>query len=217
MPAGRPAPTALIYDWDNTLVDAWGGVTAALNVTFSAFGMPHWTDDDTKRRARLALATSFQTMFGDEWQRARDLFAAAMREGHLRHVRPMPGIEAALEAGQSRPHAIVSNKDGPFLRAEVAHLGWITRFGAIVGAGDAAADKPDAAPIHLALSRLGLPADRSVWYLGDAAIDMETARAAGVTGVLIGDASHDGGVARAAPDRHFASAEALAAALRALA
>jgi phosphoglycolate phosphatase len=210
-------PSALLFDWDNTLVDAWAGVTAALNATFDAFGLPHWTDEDTRQRARQALGTSFQTMFGAGWERARDVFHAAMRDAHLRHVRPMPGATAALEAARGWPQGVVSNKDGPYLRAEVAHLGWTDRFGAIVGAGDATADKPDAAPILLALARMDVAASPAVWYLGDAAIDMETARAAGVTGVLIGDASHDGGVARAAPDRHFLSAEALAAELRALA
>jgi phosphoglycolate phosphatase len=212
-----PRPTALLYDWDNTLVDAWAGVTAALNVTFDAFGLPHWTDEDTRQRARLALATSFQAMFGAEWERARDVFHGAMRDGHLRHVRPMPGATAALEAGRPWRQGVVSNKDGHYLRAEVAHLAWTDHFGAVVGAGDAAADKPDAAPILLALARMDVTVAPTVWYLGDAAIDMQTARAAGVTGVLIGDAAHDGGMAQAAPDLHFASAEALAAALRMLA
>ena len=40
---------------------------------------------------------------------------------------------------------------------------------------------------------------------------MLAARAAGITGVLIGDAGHDGGIDRAAPDMHFATAGALAA------
>jgi phosphoglycolate phosphatase len=112
---------------------------------------------------------------------------------------------------------VVSNKTGKFLRAEVAHLGWEAYFGAVVGAGDAAADKPDPAPIHLALDRLGAVAGRSVWYLGDTALDMQAARAAGVTAVLVGDASHDGGVDRAAPDLHFPSAHAVAARLGMLA
>ena len=42
----------------------------------------------------------------------------------------------------------------------------------MIGAGDASADKPDPAPILLALDRLGRTADRSVWYLGDTALDM---------------------------------------------
>ena len=85
----------------------------------------------------------------------------------------------------------MSNKAGTYLRAEVAHLGWAAHFGAVVGAGDAAADKPDPAPIRIALQRLGRPADASVWYLGDTALDMRAARAAGCTAVLIGDAAHD--------------------------
>jgi phosphoglycolate phosphatase len=46
---------------------------------------------------------------------------------------------------------------------------------------------------------------------------MQAARAAGVTAVLIGDASHDLGVDRAAPDLHFPSAHVLAARLGLLA
>jgi phosphoglycolate phosphatase len=111
----------------------------------------------------------------------------------------------------------VSNKTGRFLRAEITHLGWDSHFSTVVGAGDAHADKPDPAPILMALRALDAHPDASVWYLGDTASDMQAARAAGITGVLVGDASHDGGVARAAPDIHFESAHALAARLRFLA
>ncbi len=31
-------PSVLLYDWDNTLVDGWAGITAALNAAFTAFG-----------------------------------------------------------------------------------------------------------------------------------------------------------------------------------
>jgi phosphoglycolate phosphatase len=122
-----------------------------------------------------------------------------------------------LAAGAAWPQGVVSNKAGRYLRAEVVHLGWSGHFGAVVGAGDAAADKPDPAPILLALDRLGHRADHSVWYLGDTALDMATARAAGVTAVLIGDASHDGGIDRSHFHLHFPTALDFAARLRALA
>ena len=210
-------PTTLLYDWDNTLADGWAGIAAALNAVFSAFAMPHWTVADTRARVRVSLRDSFPAMFGAEWERARDIFYATLEDAHLRHVVPMPGAAEALAAGAAWPQGVVSNKAGRFLRAEVAHLGWAGHFGAVVGAGDAAADKPDPAPILLALDRLGQSAGRSVWYLGDTALDMAAARAAGVTAVLVGDASHDGGIDRARPDLHFPSAHALAARLRALA
>ena len=211
------APSVLIWDWDNTLVDAWGGVAAALNATFAAFGSPQWTIDDVRNRVRTSLRDSFPVMFGAEWTRARDIFYATLAEQHLAHVTPMPGAEQALLAGRNWPQAVVSNKTGRYLREEVAHLGWSPLFGTVVGAGDAQADKPDPAPIHLALTRLGHPPSRAVWYLGDTALDMQAARAAGVTAVLVGDAAHDGGVARASPDLHIPSAGELANQLRAFA
>jgi phosphoglycolate phosphatase len=211
------APRVLLYDWDNTLVDGWAGITGALNAVFTAFAMPGWSVADTRARVRVSLRDSFPVMFGDEWERARDIFYAALEEQHLQHVRPMLGAADALAAGAAWPQGVVSNKAGRYLRAEVVHLGWSGHFGAVVGAGDAAADKPDPAPILLALDRLGHRADHSVWYLGDTALDMATARAAGVTAVLIGDASHDGGIDRSHFHLHFPTALDFAARLRALA
>ena len=71
---------------------------------------------------------------------------------------------------------MISNKQGPLLRAEAAHLGWAGQFRSLVGAGDAAADKPDPAPFALALPALGLAAGPAVWYVGDTALDMQAAR-----------------------------------------
>jgi len=210
-------PSILLYDWDNTLVDGWAGIAAALNAVFTVFAMPHWTAADTRARVRVSLAESFPAMFGNRWHEARDIFYATLTEQHLAHVRPMPGAAAALVAGAAWPQGVVSNKTGRFLRAEVGHLGWAGHFRTVIGAGDATADKPNPAPIHLALQQLSATAGPTVWYLGDTALDMQAARAAGVTAVLIGDAAHDLGVDHAAPDVHFPSAHALAARLHALA
>ncbi|MSP29947.1 MAG: HAD family hydrolase [Acetobacteraceae bacterium] len=213
----HPRPSLLLYDWDNTLVDGWAGIAASLNAAFDAFSLPHWTVQDTRERARSSMRESFPILFGPDWQRARDIFLTALAEQHLQHVCPMAGAADLLQAGAAWTQGLVSNKTGRFLRAEVTHLGWDSHFCSIIGAGDAHADKPDPAPILLALSQLDTPPDRTIWYLGDTASDMQAARAAGITAVLVGDASHDGGVARAAPDIHFDDTHALAATLRSLA
>lgn len=215
IPDGRPS--VLLYDWDNTLVDGWAGITAALNAVFAEFGHAPWTVDDTRNRVRVSLRESFPVMFGDKWEHARDIFYDTLTHKHLDHVCPMPGVPEVLEAGIAWPQGVVSNKAGAFLRREATHLGWDRFFGSVIGAGDATADKPDPAPIHLALSRLGRIADLSVWYMGDTALDMQAARSAGVTAVLVGNAEHDGGVERAAPHIHFPSAHDLRARLRDLA
>jgi phosphoglycolate phosphatase len=208
-----PRPSVLLYDWDNTLVDGWAGITAALNAVFTAFDRPLWTVDDTRNRVRVSLRESFPQMFGDRWEHARDVFYDTLTREHLRHVSPMPDAGSVLRAGQAWPQGVVSNKAGAFLRREVVHLGWSGFFGPVIGAGDAAADKPDPAPIHMALQAMGRSADTTVWYMGDTAIDMQAARAAGVTAVLVGDAGHDGGVTHAVPDVHFPTAAALASRL----
>ena len=215
--SGSRRPAALLYDWDNTLVDGWAGITAALNAVFAEFGHPPWTTENTRNRVRVALRESFPVMFGERWEHARDVFYDSLTRQGLDHVVPMPGAEALLQAGADWPQGVVSNKAGAFLRREVTHLGWNGFFGPIVGAGDATADKPDPAPLLLALRHLGHAAGGTVWYMGDTALDMQAARAAGVTAVLIGDARHDGGVERAAPDLHFKSAFEVRSRLRELA
>lgn len=208
-------PTALLWDWDNTLIDGWAAIAHALNTVFRANDMTVWSIADTRARVRGSLRDTFPKMFGETWPAARDLFYATLSQEHLGHLQPMMGAEAALAAGAAWPQAVVSNKSGKYLRREVAHLGWSHFFRSVIGAGDAVSDKPSAAPLLLALAPIG-PADRSVWYLGDTAIDMQAARAAGCTAVLIGDAAHDGGVAHVAPDLCFADAAAVAEHLRAV-
>ena len=63
----------------------------------------------------------------------------------------------------------------------------------------------------------GVPPGPAVWYVGDTALDMQAARAAGCAAVLLGDAEHDGGVANAVPDAAFPDGHALAAHLLRLA
>ena len=207
-------PAAILWDWDNTLVDGWAAIEAGLNATFRAFAMPEWGRATVLARVRGSLRDTFPGMFGAQWERARDIFYAEVQRRHLAVLAPMPGAAAAiLAAGRIGPQAVVSNKQGPLLRAEAEHLGWSGHFGALVGAGDAARDKPDAAPILMALGRIGVRASPAVWYVGDTALDMQAARAAGCRAVLLGDAAHDGGVRAAAPDDVFVDGPALEARL----
>jgi phosphoglycolate phosphatase len=217
MTAPLPPPRALLWDWDNTLVDAWAGVQAGMNAALSAFGQAPWTREEVRARARLALSEAFPKLFGAEWERARDIFYAEVRATHLAHIAPLPGSEQALAAAGALPQGVVSNKQGGILRAEAAHLGWEGCFGALVGAGDTPRGKPDPEPVLLALARLGVAPGPEVWFLGDTGVDMQAARAAGCSAVLIGDAEHDGGIANLAPDAGFADGHALAAELRRLA
>lgn len=181
-------PRAVLYDWDNTLVDNWGTVRAALNHALISFDLPPWDEAEARARIKQSLRDSFPRIFGERWTDARDLFYGYFDAHHLEHLRPLPGAEELLRRFAERGvyQAVVSNKTGRFLRAEADALGWTGYFGRLVGAHDAEFDKPHAAPVHMALEPAGIEAGADVWFVGDADIDMECAHGAGMVPVLIG-------------------------------
>jgi phosphoglycolate phosphatase len=89
--------------------------------------------------------------------------------------------------------AVVSNKKGDCLRREVQVMGWHSYFFAVVGAGDAARDKPFADPLHHALSHHDtlLPGP-GIWFVGDSFVDKECAENAQCTSIMIQDNIQDG-------------------------
>jgi phosphoglycolate phosphatase len=185
-------PRAVLFDWDNTLVDSWACIHASLNVTLEAMGHEPWSRDDVRRRVRRSMRESFPPLFGDRWEQARTIFYEHFAAHHLDYLSPLPGAEALLDAlSQAGVYvAVVSNKTGPYLRAEAGALGWSGYFGCLVGAADAAVDKPALAPVALALAPAGLTMAElnrgNAWFVGDADIDMECAHGAGCLPVLVG-------------------------------
>lgn len=180
-------PQAILYDWDNTLADNWGAIVAAMNHTLTAFGLTPWDDAEARRRIKASLRDAFPKLFGDRWQEARDVYYAHFAAHHLDHLNPMPGALELLDAVAALGiyQAIVSNKTGRYLRAEADALNWTSRFGKLVGANDAARDKPDAAPVAMALSPINLQPSESIWFVGDSDIDMQCAVSNGMIGILI--------------------------------
>lgn len=184
-----PRPRAILFDWDNTLVDSWATIHEALNFLMRAMDKPEWSLADTRERVRLSLRDAFPPIFGERWEEARDLYLGRFRAIHLDRLAALPGRDTMLQALAERDLflGVVSNKTGELLRREVARLGWSGFFGSVVGAGDAAADKPAPEPVHLALLPSGVPAGNQVWFVGDTAIDMECAQNSGCVAVLLGN------------------------------
>lgn len=162
-------PRAVIFDWDNTLVNSWLCIQESFNRTFRHFGMPDWSLDDTRANVARSLRDSFPAMFGARWEEAREVFYRSFEDIHLSHLRPLPGAGAMLAELEAAGIylAVVSNKVGDYLRTEAAALGWSGHFGRLVGATDAEADKPHPAPVRLALAPSGLAPGADVWFVGD--------------------------------------------------
>jgi len=190
LPSALSRPRAIVFDWDNTLVDSWGTIHAALVETFEAMGHAPWTLEETRVRVRYSMRESFPKLFGDVWEEAARRFYDAFERLHIDHLRALPGADAMLHDlhGSGICLAVVSNKTGRYLRDEAAHLQWKEYFHRMVGAGDATRDKPAADPVHMALEGSGVAAGDAVWFVGDAGIDMEIAHKTGCIPVLLGKA-----------------------------
>ena len=216
MTDNKAAPRAIVFDWDNTLVDSWATIHEALVLTFTAMGHEPWTLAETKIRVRRSLRDAFPALFGDRWDEARKLYLDHFTSIHIERLTPILGAaELLAEARQAGFHlAVLSNKTGRILRLEADHLGWTPHFKRLVGAGVAKADKPDPVAMQFALEGSGL-AGTDVWYVGDTALDMECAARAGCTAVLLGALDpKDQSFAKFPPQLRFADFTALRQSLR---
>jgi phosphoglycolate phosphatase len=188
-----PKPRAILFDWDNTLVDTWPCIARATNLTLGEMGMAPWTMDEVRARVAGSLRDTFPKIYGARWEDARNIYYKHFLAVHLEMLRVLPGAREFLDraSGEGLYLAVVSNKTGKYLRAEAAHLGWTPKFNKLVGAQDAARDKPALDPVHLSLEGSGIALDERVWFVGDAGIDVECGQAAGCTTVLV-QAAYDG-------------------------
>lgn len=211
MTEGPQPPVAIVFDWDNTLVDTWPVIHDSLAVTLEAMGHESWTLDETRHRVRKSLRDAFPGMFGDRWEEARRIFYAAFERMHIERLRPIEDAGELLAALSSTDvHlAVLSNKTGAYLRAEAVHLGWSRYFESIVGAGDAARDKPAPESLRLALARTPVAPGPGVWIVGDAGIDMEIAHKTGCLPVLLHSDAGDTEFAPWPPTHCFASCRGL--------
>ena len=199
-----PRPKALLFDWDSTLVDNWTAIHAAMNVTLSRFRQETWTVEQCKARVKTSLRDAFPRLFAGQSDLALQTYLDAYERIHLQHLAEMPAAGTVLDAAREIGLylGIVSNKTGPNLRQEVEHLGWTPRFSRIVGATDAARDKPAPDPVHLALGDSGVSPGPDVWFIGDTDIDMLCARNSGCTGVLLNLEAPSAEIAAAGPAHH---------------
>jgi phosphoglycolate phosphatase len=181
-------PDAVIFDWDDTIVDTWQVVRSAINTTLEAFGHRPWSEDEARKRIGPPARVLFSGLFGeDKWQDADKIYIEAYKAHITAHIRLHDGARETLEKLHAAgiPMAVVSTKRGALLRTEAAQLGLDRFFIRLVGAGDAPADKPDAAAVLFALENTQISPSKKVLFIGDSATDMMTAKNANCTGILI--------------------------------
>lgn len=186
-------PKAIIFDWDNTLVDTWPLIQFAIDKTMVDMGQEPWGLERVRDNVHKSMRESFPEIFGNDWQKAGEIYKNTYRSIHLDKIRLLPGalslIKKIHELGILQ--FLVSNKLGVSLRKEAAKLEIDKYFFAIVGASDANADKPSREPVELAF--LGSDIDTKndeVWFVGDTIADVECGYNSSCTPIVYGHSSH---------------------------
>ncbi len=191
--------STVLFDHDGTLVDTIAGLVAGHNEVAKHFGRSALTREDVVQR--MASGGGFRIMsdlYGEKRaEEALRLFQQTVGQARKKSISPMPGMERMIKklSGLQIAMGIVSNANTEMLNDEVDRLGLRTYFPVVIGADEAAKNKPAPDPLYLALERLGLSAEhiKTTIIVGDSAPDLGAAQAAGCHAILI----HESG---AAPD-----------------
>lgn len=181
-------PRAVLFDWDDTVVQSWPIAVEAFNASLVHMGMPAWSEPEIRRNSGLSAKDAYIKLFGeDRWQEADKVYYDTFHRLAAGGAPAHQGAEDVLKflRGQNVYLGVVSNKRGDVLRHDAAHIGYDGYFDRIVGAGDAAADKPDPAHVLMALGDSGILPGPDVWFVGDSHMDMICAHRAGCTPILI--------------------------------
>lgn len=182
-------PKAILFDWDNTLVNTWPVIHKALNMTMRFMKHEEWTLEYVKATVKKSMRDSFPDLFGNDWKKAAEHYQQSYRSIHLQELNVLDGAEEVLKALKKTDWfiGIVSNKKGPSLRREIDHLGWGDYFSVAIGSEDSAYDKPHPAPVIEAMKNTAITAGAHIWFIGDTAIDLECAQVTLSTPILYGD------------------------------
>ena len=173
----------LVFDLDGTLVDSFPGITIGLNRTLEAFGRPpvdlEWVRRHVGRGARRLVSAACGPSIEPE------VFLTAFRSNYqellLDHSPPFDGVDETLRTLSAQyTLAVASNKPTPWVEAVVRRHGWSELTAVVAGPETVDAHKPDPAMLRHIMDRTGRTPPETL-MVGDMPVDVECARAAGVT------------------------------------
>lgn len=178
---------AVLFDLDGTLLDTLADIGNAMNHVLAGSGWP--THDLTTYQYFVGegAAELVRRSLPEEKRRESDIqqSLAAFKSYYGQHwhvrTRPYDGVPEMLDAltGRGLKIAVLSNKPHEFTRQCVGELLADWRFDAVYGLREEIPRKPHPAGALEIAEKMGL-SPTAFLYLGDTAIDMKTALAAGM-------------------------------------
>ena len=191
---------AVLFDFDMTLVDSSYAIAHCMNGLAETFDLRPLTREEVLATIGLPIEEAWARLWGRYDPVWTEEYRNRFRGVEQTLLRPFPGTVPVLRSLRERGlrTGVVSNRR--FARAVVQNQGLIPLTDVVVGLEDVDRPKPDPQSVLLALERLGVSPESSV-YVGDTDIDMATASAAGVLGVGVTTGAFDeAGLLRAGAD-----------------
>jgi 2-phosphoglycolate phosphatase len=200
---------AALFDFDGTLADSFPAITASTNHVRESYGLPALPEAEVRGYVGFGLGNLLEALApGAPVSEAIARYRAHHQTAMFAGTKLMPAVAETVPelARRGFRMAVCSNKRVEFTRQLVEALGLSPYFTTVLGPEDVGnRAKPDPAMLLEGLTRLEVSARESV-YVGDMAVDVHTARAAGVPVWLVlgGAAGHESATA-AEPDKVLAT------------
>lgn len=176
----------LIFDLDGTLIDSQVDLIHSVNAMLLHMDRGELPDDVVRGYVGNGALALVQRALGsetsdDEIAAAHDYFIAYYKEHALDTTTLYPGVADALKELSASGHklAILTNKPKGISRNIVAGLGIGDYFFSVLGGNSFWVKKPHPIGIDTLCEKSGIT-KAETWMIGDSAVDIETARNAGV-------------------------------------
>ncbi len=176
----------VIFDLDGTLVDSKLDLAHSVNATRRHYGLPsldvELVSSYVGNGAPVLIRRALGPGYGEqEIQSALEYFLTYYREHMLDHTTLYPTVRESLERLREAGVAlsVLTNKPVRFSQDILAGLGVAGHFFRVYGGNSFEQKKPDPAGVHSLLAESGVPKEQAM-MVGDSAVDVLTARSAGV-------------------------------------
>ncbi|HZI09745.1 MAG TPA: HAD family hydrolase, partial [Myxococcus sp.] len=179
---------AVLFDLDGTLLNSLGDIADAMNHALAHHGLPthpeasylRFVGEGVKELVRRAVPEGHEALLEPVLAAYRVHYDAHLFDRTAAYP-GIPGVLSALEEEGVRL-GVLSNKSDGFVKRLVAKLLPGVPFAAVYGERPGIPRKPDPTAALALAAELGV-APRECGFVGDTAVDMDTARAAGMYGV----------------------------------
>jgi phosphoglycolate phosphatase len=196
--------SAVLFDFDGTLADSFGAITASVNHVRQHHGWPILTEEEVRGLVGHGLEHLMQQVAPGDPQHNAELYRQHHPQVMASLTRLLTGVEEGLPKlfAAGIKMAVCSNKPPRFTKQLVDELELAPFFTGVYGPGELK-PKPDPEMIFHALKDMHTSPERAL-FVGDMTIDIETARNAGIAVWVLPTGSHDRATLEAAqPDRIF--------------